>query len=124
MRWLACAFVAAMAGCASRRPPPELLDARAAYAHAEVGPAVQANMAGLHDARRALDDAERKFADDPSSPEARDLAYIAQRKAMLANANARAAIAGAQRVQAERAIVEMRSPKERVERSERKARSE
>jgi hypothetical protein len=101
--------LAALAGCLSSHPPQELVDARAAYQRAYVGPAAKANVAGLHDAKRALDDAESKFADDPSSEEARHLAYIAHRRVLLAETNARATIAAAERVEAERAIAVNRS---------------
>ena len=76
-----------------------------------------------------LDEAERKFADDPTAPEARDLAYIAQRKALLAEANARATIASTQRAQAEQALAEIHArakleepPARATDASERKAR--
>jgi hypothetical protein len=101
---VALSLAAGTAGCMSARPPQELVDARTAYARAYEGPAAQANVAGLHDAKRALDDAEAKFADDPSSEEARHLAYLAHRRVLLAETNARAIIAADQRVRTERAI--------------------
>jgi hypothetical protein len=93
-----------LAGCLSSRPPQELVDARAAYARAYVGPAAQANVYGLHDAKRALEEAEAKYADDPSSEEARHLAYLAHRRVLLAETNARATIAAEQRARAEHAL--------------------
>lgn len=93
--------------CASTRPPQELVDARAAYARAYEGPAAQANASGLGDAKRVLDQAEEKFADDPGSEEVRHLAYVAQRRIMIAETNARTSIAAAQRVQAEQAVVRL-----------------
>lgn len=96
--------LAASTGCFPTRPPQELVDARAAYARAYVGPAAQANVAGLHDAKKALDEAEEKFQDDPSSEEARHLAYIAHRRVLLVETNARAAIAATQRAKVENAI--------------------
>ncbi len=126
---VAVLLAASVAACAAHQPPPELRDARAAYAHAHAGAAAQANTVGLHEARRALDEAERKFADDPTAPEARDLAYIAQRKALLAEANARATIASTQRAQAEQALAEIHArakleepPARATDASERKAR--
>jgi hypothetical protein len=94
----------AAAACTSIRPPQELVDARAAYARAYVGPAAQANVAGLHDARSSLDEAEAKFADDPVSEETRHLAYLAHRRVLLAETNARAIVAAGQRARAEQAL--------------------
>lgn len=94
-------------GCMSTRPPQELVDARAAYARAYVGPAAQANVPGLHDAQRALEEAEAKFADDPRSEEARHLAYLAHRRVLLAETHARSILAANQRVQAEHAVATM-----------------
>lgn len=132
MKRLALAVLVALstAACAARQPPPELRDARAAYAHAHDGVAAQANTVGLHEARRALDEAERKFADDPTAPQVRDLAYIAHRKALLAEANARATIASTQRAQAEQTLAEIHArakleepPVRATDASERKARA-
>ncbi len=69
------------AACASS-PSRELLDARSAYAHASAGPAAQAVPADLHIARVSLDKAEDAFHSDASNQ--RDLAYVAERKAELA----------------------------------------
>ena len=71
----------AFAACASS-PSRELVDARRAYAHASAGPAAQAVPADLHKARVSLDKAEAAFSSD--SPDQRDLAYVAERKAQLA----------------------------------------
>jgi outer membrane protein OmpA-like peptidoglycan-associated protein len=70
-----------LAACASS-PSRELLDARNAYAHASAGPAAQAVPADLHKARISLDKAEAAFSNDASDQ--RDLAYVAQRRAQLA----------------------------------------
>jgi hypothetical protein len=96
-------------GCAPPRPPQELVDARAAYARAYVGPAAEANTVGLVEARHALDEAEAKYADDPKSEEARHLAYVAHRRVLLAETNARATIAATQKAQAEQALAEVRA---------------
>ncbi|HEY8076226.1 MAG TPA: OmpA family protein [Labilithrix sp.] len=85
-----CLIVSA---CASHQPTPELVDARTAYARASSGPAAQYNPAGLYDGKRALDAAERKQEDSAGSDEARSLAYIANRKILLAEANARITVA-------------------------------
>jgi outer membrane protein OmpA-like peptidoglycan-associated protein len=87
-------------GCGPGRPPPELVDARAVYARARRGPAPEADPVGLAEAKRSLEAAERAQADHAGSEEAKNLAYIAQRKALLAETNARTAIAEAQEQQA------------------------
>ena len=78
------------AGCASSQPPQELLDARSAYqrAQAQGGVAAQFKPDQVHEAKVALDKAEQSFLDAPSDQKTRDLAYVAQRKAELAEANA------------------------------------
>lgn len=81
---LACA---PLIGCATAQPPKELIDARAAYTRAENGYARDLSPASLHSAKVALDGAERKFDDDGPSTTARDQAYIALRKAELADAD-------------------------------------
>ena len=100
-------FAAGGAACAHRAPPQELVDARAAYARAHVGPAVQANTPGLHESHRALEEAEREFAEQPSSDAARHLAYIAHRKILAAEANARATIAATQGEHARQTLAEL-----------------
>jgi outer membrane protein OmpA-like peptidoglycan-associated protein len=83
-----------LVACASS-PSRELLDARRAYAHASAGPAAQTVPADLHKAQVSLTKAEDAFSSDASDQ--RDLAYVAQRKAQLAEAlAARAAHADAQ----------------------------
>jgi outer membrane protein OmpA-like peptidoglycan-associated protein len=72
-------------GCASSQAPKELLDARAAYTRAESGYARELSPASLHDAKVALDGAEQKFSDNGDSQMTRDAAYIATRKAQLAD---------------------------------------
>jgi outer membrane protein OmpA-like peptidoglycan-associated protein len=74
-------------GCATTRPPAELVEARAAYADAELT-ANRAAPKDLHAAKVALDSAERSFADDPGDVEVRDRAYIATRLSELARSRA------------------------------------
>jgi outer membrane protein OmpA-like peptidoglycan-associated protein len=80
-------LVAPLLGCASSQAPKELLDARAAYTRAESGFARELSPASLHDAKVALDGAEQTFSDDGDSQQTRDAAYIATRKAQLADTN-------------------------------------
>jgi outer membrane protein OmpA-like peptidoglycan-associated protein len=81
---IACAVL--VAGCAASAPPTELIHARQAYQHASQGPAAQLVPAELHKAREALLIAEKSFQDDPKSFRTRDLAYVADRKAKMAEA--------------------------------------
>ncbi len=80
------AFGALLTGCAATLPPAELVNAREAYQHANAGQAKQLVPAELHKAETALAIAEKSFQDDPKSFHTRDLAYIADRKAKLAEA--------------------------------------
>jgi outer membrane protein OmpA-like peptidoglycan-associated protein len=74
-----------LVGCATA-PPAELINARQAYQHASAGQAAQLVPAELHKAQVALDIAEKSFQDDPKSFHTRDLSYVADRKAKLAEA--------------------------------------
>ena len=102
-KWLACAGLVALVGCGTTLPPKELVDARAAYQRASKGPAAAQSPAELHVAKQALDQAERTFADDGVTPQTKDHAYIAVRKAELAEASARQALALKEKEAAERA---------------------
>ncbi len=75
-----------LVGCAATAPPTELLNARQAYQHASTGQAAQLVPAELHKAQEALALAEKSFKDDPKSFRTRDLAYVADRKAKMAEA--------------------------------------
>lgn len=81
-------LILAAAGCASS-PPAHLVDARAAYQRASQGPARELAPAQLHAARVSLDLAEKTFDDEGESDNARDRAYVAMRKAELAEVQAR-----------------------------------
>jgi outer membrane protein OmpA-like peptidoglycan-associated protein len=100
--FLVCSLPAVAVGCGSTLPPKELVDARAAYQSAAKGPAAQQSPAELHVAKQSLDQAERSFNDDGDSPATKDYAYIAIRKAQLADASARAALAQKEKEAAER----------------------
>jgi hypothetical protein len=82
--FVAPAFGVLFFGCAASIPPAELIDARQAYQHATVGLAATLMPAELYRAKEALAVAERSFQESPSSARTRDLAYVARRKAMLA----------------------------------------
>jgi outer membrane protein OmpA-like peptidoglycan-associated protein len=76
------------AGCGTALPPPELVQARATYDRASHGPAQELAPADLDTAKQALARAEAAFEDDGADARSRDLAYIADRKALLAEAQA------------------------------------
>lgn len=75
-------------GCA-HAAPKELVDARGVYDRAASGPAKTYTPAELHVARQSLDGAERAFKRDGDTNLVRDQAYIAQRKAEMAEVLAR-----------------------------------
>ncbi len=83
-----------MVGCASAQPPRELVSARAAYARVNAGPAAQSVPEEVRKARLALDSAERSFAEEPEGSVTRDLSYIAERKAQLAEAKGQIKLSG------------------------------
>lgn len=72
-------------GCATALPPQELKDARAAYKGAQEGPAGELAPAKLDSARQALEDAEKAFRDAPEGPAVKDAAYVAHRRAIVAD---------------------------------------
>src|SRR6185436_13854149 len=94
-------LVMSVVGCASTPAPQELLDARSAYLHAQSGTAAQYKPDQVHEAKVALDKAEQSFVDDPADQKTKDLAYIAQRRSQLAEANSANAQAQAAKGQAE-----------------------
>jgi outer membrane protein OmpA-like peptidoglycan-associated protein len=98
--------LAAAAGCASAQPPRELIDARAAYARAAAGDAPKVEPAALHDAKESLDHAEVAFEHDADSPMTRDKAYVAMRKAELAEVLASSELARQQTAEAQARIQE------------------
>jgi outer membrane protein OmpA-like peptidoglycan-associated protein len=79
--WMFLISCTIAAGCATP-VPRELVDARAAYARASRGSAAQVAPADLHKAEEALFKAEAAFTN--GSDETSDLAYVAERKAELA----------------------------------------
>lgn len=85
------ASAAAAFGCASTKTPTELRDARAAYTEAAQSPGASLAPAEIYDARKALQTAEAVYADQGDDRRTRDLAYVAQRKAISAHARANAA---------------------------------
>lgn len=93
--FITIAFAGLLASCAATAPPAELVNARQVYQRASAGQAAQLVPAELHKAQMALAAAEKSFQDDPSSFRTRDLAYVADRKARMAEALATTAAGNA-----------------------------
>ncbi len=91
VKFLILVVCAGFLGSCAAKVPPELSNARQAYQQASAGPAAQLAPAELHKAKEALDMAESSFKKDPTSSQTKDLAYVAERKAI--NAEALASIA-------------------------------
>lgn len=85
---LSALLMLSLAACGATQPPPELVDARKAYERASKGLAAQLAPAQLDTAKQALDKAEKSFEDEGVDPPTPDLAYVAERKAQLAEATA------------------------------------
>ena len=90
-----------VAACASALPPKELVEARSQYQQIAQGPAAAETPAELHSAKTALDQAEKGFEKDGDEPQVRDAAYVALRKAQLADAAARFKVAQKAKAQAD-----------------------
>ena len=74
-------------GCATVAPA-ELVDARGAFAASSNGLAAKLSPTALHDAKKALDQANSAFDEYGDTPAVRDFAYIAKRKIELADVKA------------------------------------
>lgn len=83
---LAIIALAFSVGCGAAAPPKELLEARSTYDRVSKGIAAEQSPAQLHVAKDALASAEKSLTNDGDSPDTRDLAYVAMRKAQLAEA--------------------------------------
>jgi outer membrane protein OmpA-like peptidoglycan-associated protein len=92
--------------------PRELVDARRAYVHAHDGPANTLVPAQVLTAQQALARAEQAFVDDPDSALVRDLSYIAQRRAEIAEADAALAADYNDKAQAQADIGRLQSEKQ------------
>lgn len=77
---------ASAAACATALPPADLITARATYSRASQGPAATLDPADLHTAAETLKLAEDSFTRDGDSQGTRDLAYVADRRAQIAEA--------------------------------------
>lgn len=88
---LLAACTAILGGCATLAPT-ELVEAREDYRRASTGVAGKSAPAEVHVAHQALVRAERSFEDEGDTYQTRDLAYVAQRKAEMAEATASIAL--------------------------------
>jgi outer membrane protein OmpA-like peptidoglycan-associated protein len=98
---LGSVLVLSLGGCAATPVPQDLLDARSSYLRAQSGSAAKLKPDQVHEAKVALDKAEQSYLDQPGDQATKDLAYVAHRKAELAEANAADAQARSVKGQAE-----------------------
>lgn len=84
------ALIFAGVGCATGGPPPDLLAARASYHHAEQGTAPKLDPSDLYTAQKAMNAAEQSYAKNGATQETKDLAYVADRRAQIAEARGNA----------------------------------
>jgi outer membrane protein OmpA-like peptidoglycan-associated protein len=93
----AAAVIACLvAGCASK-PPPELRSARTAYNTAAQSPGAHLVAADLYEAKKSLGVAEKAFEDNGDEAETRDLAYVAERRAISVHSRGNAALSAEQK---------------------------
>ncbi|MDC0711483.1 OmpA family protein [Stigmatella sp. ncwal1] len=104
--WGVAGAAGLVSGCVAHGPPPrELVDARTAYQRVSVNPVIRQQSAQpLTEAWHALLAAEREYDVSKDSAKTRSLAYVALRKAQLAEAQASIAVAQHQRTVAAQAL--------------------
>jgi outer membrane protein OmpA-like peptidoglycan-associated protein len=104
--WSWAGLTALIAGCVAHGPPPrELIDAREAYQHASTNSTVQQELPqALREAWQALLEAEREYDRSHESVRTRSLAYVALRKAQLAEAHASIIVSERRRAVAAQAL--------------------
>lgn len=76
-------------GCATQKPPQDLVNARAAYVRADNSNAAQLDQAGMHAAKQQLEVAEASFEENGDTQDTRDQAYLSVRRTELAESVAR-----------------------------------
>ena len=86
--WTSLIGVSFVAAACAGAPPSSLVDARNAYQRASTSPARELAPDQLHAAETFLKTAERVYEDEGETPAMRDRAYVAMRKAQLAEAQA------------------------------------
>jgi outer membrane protein OmpA-like peptidoglycan-associated protein len=83
-------LVSVVAGCAADRVPPKaLVDAREDFVRTRDGAAIRLDPTDVHEADLALQRAEQAWRANPDAPSTVDLAIVADRKALLAQSEAR-----------------------------------
>ena len=108
-RWIQGILLSACAaGCVAERPK-ELIDAHATYDRVAAGPTAQLNPSGLGDAKAELARADQSYEDHKymqtrDTDFCRDQAYIAMRKAQLAEAEANLMLASQQKAKLDREL--------------------
>ena len=88
--------VTATMGCAAAVPPQDLVTARTDYGRVSHGAAATLDPADLHTADVSLGLAQRSFDNNGDTQGTRDLAYVADRRALIADARAEAIESGQQ----------------------------
>jgi len=114
---LAAAGMGAFTGCATA-VPHELADARTSYQRAATGPASQLRLKELTDAERALRAANESFDNDPESEVTRSLAYVALRKAELAQVRATTVLAEREKAASEQQLATLSQDEQQKNREE------
>ncbi|HVH46952.1 MAG TPA: OmpA family protein [Labilithrix sp.] len=74
-------------GCGPSRPPNQLVDARVAYQQAIANPGAPLASNDVFEARQSLEEAEKAF-QEGDKDKAKNLAYLAHRKALVAQSKA------------------------------------
>jgi outer membrane protein OmpA-like peptidoglycan-associated protein len=111
---LPLAWGASSACSAERMPPKALVDARTHFVRARDGVATQLDPTDVHEAEVALQRAERAWLDAPDDPSTVDLALVADRKALIAQAGAETLEADRDARQAATRLEEVRAGKLRT----------
>lgn len=108
MTLIATTVLAGMLSACATTAPPQLVEARQAFAASSNGPASQLTPTDLYDAKKVLDKANTEFAEHGDTLECRDYAYIAHRKVELTDSKARAELDRQKIVEAGKAGVVVR----------------
>jgi outer membrane protein OmpA-like peptidoglycan-associated protein len=101
------ALSSALSACAGQLPD-QLADARSAYRAVQQGPAAAFSPAALHEAEMALKLAEQTYEVEGGSHRTTDRAYVAMRKAQLADVTANMQMTQAKIAAFERKLVQQR----------------
>lgn len=98
-----------LASACAAAVPSELRDARIAYERVSTGEAAQRTPADVHKAHEALMAAEAAWKDDPKGYHTLDLAYVAQRKAEIAEGKSNIAREAASKQEAQKDLIATQS---------------